>query len=105
MKPRVAKWRYQRGARSLAANLSGVAAASGIITSADSVPKKVEAKKEDDEEEDDDDDEMTDEHYDQLEHIIDYLLQSLNDDDNVVRWTAAKGIGRITMRLSADFAD
>jgi len=48
---------------------------------------------------------MTDEQYEQLETIIDSLLQNLNDEDNVVRWTAAKGIGRITMRLSADFAD
>jgi hypothetical protein len=33
------------------------------------------------------------------------LLDALKDDENVVRWTAAKGIGRITMRLSKDFAD
>jgi HEAT repeat protein len=37
--------------------------------------------------------------------IIDFLLASLKDEDNVVRWTAAKGIGRITMRLNEDFAD
>ena len=32
-------------------------------------------------------------------------MDALKDDDSIVRWTAAKGIGRITMRLSADFAD
>ena len=33
------------------------------------------------------------------------MLDALKDEENVVRWTAAKGIGRITMRLSKDFAD
>lgn len=51
------------------------------------------------------DDGLDDEQYEQLEFIIQYLLDGLKDDDNVVRWCAAKGIGRITMRLSQDFAD
>jgi HEAT repeat protein len=42
---------------------------------------------------------------DKLEFIIQYLLDGLKEDDNVVRWAAAKGIGRITMRLGQDFAD
>jgi len=57
---------------------------------------------------DDEDDEDLDEdeiNFDQLEFIIQHLLESLKDTDNVVRWTAAKGIGRITQRLSKDFAD
>lgn len=49
--------------------------------------------------------ELEDEQIENLEFIIQYLLDSLKDDDSIVRWTAAKGIGRITMRLSADFAD
>lgn len=63
------------------------------------------AMKEDEENEDSDDDDLEDEQYEQLEYIIQYLLDGLKDDENVVRWTAAKGIGRITMRLSKDFAD
>lgn len=56
-------------------------------------------------EDSDDDEDLTDEQFVQLEFIIQYLLDALKDDENVVRWTAAKGIGRITMRLSKDFAD
>lgn len=56
-------------------------------------------------EDSDDDEDLTDEQFEQLEFIIQYLLDALKDDENVVRWTAAKGIGRITMRLSKDFAD
>lgn len=43
--------------------------------------------------------------FEQLETIIQLLLESLKDEDNVVRWSAAKGIGRITQRLTKDFAD
>lgn len=43
--------------------------------------------------------------YEQLEFIIQYMLDGLKDEDSSVRWTAAKGLGRITGRLSKDFAD
>ncbi len=46
------------------------------------------------------DDDLDDSQYEQLEFIIQYLLEGLSDEDNIVRWTAAKGVGRITMRLS-----
>ena len=56
---------------------------------------------------DDEDEDMEEEdiNFEQLEYIIQYLLESLKDEDNTVRWTAAKGIGRITGRMSKDFAD
>jgi tubulin-specific chaperone D len=40
-----------------------------------------------------------------LETIIQMMLESLKDEDNIVRWSAAKGLGRITQRLTKDFAD
>uniref|UniRef100_A0A7N0ZQQ9 Tubulin-specific chaperone D n=2 Tax=Kalanchoe fedtschenkoi TaxID=63787 RepID=A0A7N0ZQQ9_KALFE len=40
-----------------------------------------------------------------IEEIIEMLLSGLRDSDTVVRWSAAKGIGRITSRLTFVLAD
>nr|XP_048673318.1 tubulin-specific chaperone D isoform X5 [Caretta caretta] len=92
LKPKVAKWRYQRGCRSLAANLqfsAQVPVAQNVGIAA------VDAA--DDEEE-----------YDipgEVENVIEQLLIGLKDKDTIVRWSAAKGIGRITGRLPKELAD
>ena len=52
------------------------------------------------EEEDEEDLEEDDINFEQLEFIIQYLLEGLKDEDNAVRWTSAKGIGRITGRMT-----
>jgi hypothetical protein len=85
MRPRIASWRYKRGFRSLQENL---APSKKVLHS-----KTVEIE----------------ENYDDipevLEDILDLLLKSCHDKDTVVRWSAAKGIGRITNRLPKDLAD
>nr|XP_046270183.1 tubulin-specific chaperone D [Scatophagus argus] len=90
LKPRLAAWRYQRGSRSLAANLS--MSQSTTVTAA--VTPAVEAQEQED--------------YDipeEVETVIEHLLVGLKDKETVVRWSAAKGIGRVTGRLPKELAD
>ncbi|NXX93130.1 TBCD protein, partial [Centropus bengalensis] len=91
VKPKVAKWRYQRGCRSLAANLQ----AQGPVVQNQAIT--VVANEDDDEEE-----------YDipgEIENVVEQLLVGLKDKDTIVRWSAAKGLGRITGRLPKELAD
>ncbi|XP_031592420.1 tubulin-specific chaperone D isoform X1 [Oreochromis aureus] len=91
LKPRLAAWRYQRGSRSLAANLS-MSQSAGASTGATS---EVETKEQE-------------EDYDiaeEVETVIEHLLLGLKDKETIVRWSAAKGIGRVTGRLPKELAD
>uniref|UniRef100_A0A8C2UC00 Tubulin-specific chaperone D n=1 Tax=Coturnix japonica TaxID=93934 RepID=A0A8C2UC00_COTJA len=91
VKPKVAKWRYQRGCRSLAANLQ----AQGSVLQSQKIT--VAANEDEDDEE-----------YDipgEIENVVEQLLVGLKDKDTIVRWSAAKGIGRITGRLPKELAD
>jgi tubulin-specific chaperone D len=87
LKVRIASWRYQRGPRQLAANLSSEADTTIIAP--------VDLK------EDGDYEEITEE----TEQIIGILLEHLHDKDTIVRWAAAKGIGRICNRLNFEMGD
>lgn len=86
LKPKLANWRYKRGNRSLADNLK---------TKGDIIDTKTES------EEEEEDVEIPDE----IEEVINELIMGLRDPDRVVRWSAAKGIGRVTGRLPKELAD
>ncbi len=77
--PRLAKWRYQRGARSLEA----------ALTAPPSTPASAAAGegREGEEEEEEEEYEVPPE----VEEVLELLLMALQDRDTVVRWTAAKG--------------
>ncbi|XP_076451234.1 tubulin-specific chaperone D-like [Babylonia areolata] len=91
LKHQVTAWRYQRGSRSLAENLR-VGAASNPAAAV-----STESKLEQEEEEFDIPEET--------EEVIGLLLGCLKDKDTVVRWSAAKGVGRVTGRLPKELAD
>uniref|UniRef100_A0A8D8I1B7 Tubulin-specific chaperone D n=1 Tax=Culex pipiens TaxID=7175 RepID=A0A8D8I1B7_CULPI len=95
--PRIAKWRYQRGARSLLANVQRTVTTASL--QADSSTKPEESSP--DEAEDDEDDEVPAE----IEEIIERLLLGLKVNATIVRWSSAKGIGRITNRLPKALGD
>ncbi|KAM8785563.1 tubulin-specific chaperone D isoform 3-T3 [Rhynchonycteris naso] len=89
LKPRMAKWRYQRGCRSLATNLQ-------VCTQSQREPQ-THAETSDSEE-----------GYnvpEEVESVTEQLLVGLKDKDTVVRWSAAKGIGRVAGRLPQELAD
>ncbi|XP_066141125.1 tubulin-specific chaperone D [Euwallacea fornicatus] len=87
--PQIASWRYQRGSRSLAANLNAAGDLSLNIEGNHSVERPEEAVDVPDE----------------VEEVIDQLIQGLRCADGVVRWSAAKGVGRVTARLPKELAD
>lgn len=95
-KEKVAKWRYQRGKRVLVENVmkeNGSAPANG----SSGVQKACQTAQEDE----DEDANIPEE----IEDIIEQLLTGLKDRDTIVRYSAAKGIGRITNRLPIDMAE
>lgn len=98
--PRVVSWRYKRGQRSLLDNLSGAGVAAAQAAQATAAAQAAASPAEEEAEEDDDDIEVPTE----IEDIVEMLLTGLRDRDTVVRWSAAKGIGRVTGRLPRDFA-
>eukprot|EP00117_Sycon_ciliatum_P048340 scpid20183/ scgid34426/ Tubulin-specific chaperone D; Beta-tubulin cofactor D; SSD-1; Tubulin-folding cofactor D len=93
---RVCAWRYQRGSRSLLLNLgqdNGGGGGDGVEAAASS-----SAQAGQDEEDEFDVPEV-------IESILETIWTSLCDKDTVVRWSAAKGVGRIAARLPKSFGD
>jgi hypothetical protein len=97
--PRVVSWAYQRGQRSLLQNIGGTQENGGKQIGAHAAAEAGDTQK-------DDIDDIDDiEIPEQLEDIVEQLLVGLRDRDTIVRWSAAKGIGRITSRLPKDLGD
>jgi tubulin-specific chaperone D len=90
-KEKIAKWRYQRGSRVLAQS----------IVNKNPIQAFVAEENNDNADEDDEEEEVPAE----IEDIIEQLMLGLKDRDTIVRWSAAKGVGRITNRLSRDMAE
>ena len=101
LRPIIASWRYHRGSRSLAAGLQSVSESVKILTN--SYQYTVKSKESTQEEDQSGMDE--DVNFELLEGQIDALLEGLRDKDNVVRWSAAKAVGRITGRLDQELGD
>eukprot|EP00850_Spirogloea_muscicola_P016377 SM000132S26892 [mRNA] locus=s132:248317:254950:- [translate_table: standard] len=100
MPSRVAEWRYQRGSRMLEHNL--VKNATPVRgNSADMLAAEIDAKSTISSNELGDDTHVPEE----LEVVVHHLLIALRDKDTRVRWSAAKGLGRISARLSVRLAD
>jgi hypothetical protein len=89
MPPRIASWRYQRGGRtSLLENLLGQSEHHNTSTDETDRPS-----------EDDNHEEELFEVPDEVEDVMGHLILALKDKATVVRWSGAKGIGRLTERL------
>nr|CAD7588956.1 unnamed protein product [Timema genevievae] len=105
LKPQIPTWRYQRGCRSLMVNMNAAGDLTNSVISNHShltndrkeshivtdMPKDQEQN----------DIEVPEE----IEDILHNLLTGLNDTDTIIRWSAAKGIGRITERLPQAMAN
>ncbi|KAI8125318.1 Tubulin-specific chaperone D [Lucilia cuprina] len=96
LKPRIASWRYKRGTRSLAKNLAQESDTS-------QQEERPMGNSQQASEEITSDEEVV--VPDAIEEVIEELLQGLRSGGNDVRWSAAKGIGRVTNRLSKELAD
>lgn len=96
LKPRIANWRYKRGTRSLAKNLAQESETSQqqdkYMGSSQQISEEMTS-----------DEEVT--VPDAIEEVIEELLQGLRSGGNDIRWSAAKGIGRVTNRLSKELGD
>nr|CAD7392228.1 unnamed protein product [Timema cristinae] len=105
LKPQIPTWRYQRGCRSLMVNMNAAGDLTNSIISNQS-PLTNDRKESHIVTEMPNDQEQNDiEVPEEIEDILHNLLTGLNDTDTIIRWSAAKGIGRITERLPQAMAN
>ncbi|KAL2632493.1 hypothetical protein R1flu_003972 [Riccia fluitans] len=97
--PRIATWRYTQRSGSLALNLASPTSKTESRTEIGMDLKDTQSH---------DEVEIPEEELDVpeiVEEVIGQLLTGLRDKDTVVRWSAAKGVGLVTGRLTLTLAD
>lgn len=108
--PKVAPWRYQRGRRNIIDNLAAASQPSVVGNEKDSDNKdhtSTVCLRGDWQQTGENNNEVLglEDIIATLEDVMDQLLLGLRDRATVVRWSAAKGIGRVTERLPMICAD
>lgn len=101
LRNKVAPWRYQRGKRFISdtntPDVGGDVRPGETVVSTGSGVLESGVLESGDEEEDDS-------NFDHVEEVIDILLTGLRSPSTIIRWSAAKGIGRICHRLPRSMA-
>ncbi|VDN56641.1 unnamed protein product [Dracunculus medinensis] len=100
LKPKVASWRYERGNRLLTLNEKSATINelhsnhASFLSSKEILEKSATSH-------------IVDYYIPQeeLEIVLNWILQALSDRDTEVRWTGAKGIGRVVSRLPRGLAE
>ena len=100
--PVIQAWLYKRGTRSLNSSFEN-----NNKESEEETNKEIENGQEENEKEKEWNNEtlefLTPDNILTIEKILDFLMRGLGDEDTVIRWSAAKGIGRISILLPYPF--
>ncbi|KAL4336004.1 hypothetical protein GQ457_07G015330 [Hibiscus cannabinus] len=97
---RLPTWRYVGRTSSLGDNITSSASNKNNQLNHDVIPGNRESEEHSNCPEDEDMDVP-----EIVEEVIEVLLSGLKDTDTVVRWSAAKGIGRVTSRLTSGLSE
>lgn len=99
LKVKVATWRYQRGHRFLMNNLKTDNQSNNDFNN--------QLNKSDEQMQTEEDDyiDLDNDKLDEISNTVNFLLSALKHRNIEVRWSASKGLGRITERLTKDLAE